>query len=194
MISLNHLFEIINLPFTYESNVAKTMWRDKIQQAKKDFKIFFDLENNDLCRKNSQKDIIIPQKQWEHTKCRFRCQMWQAGGDWEIPLYYFKCQLLKGYAFDINEYDDPFFIFIPGKTDGNYHLIKNSKDDGWKVPNNHDYKDGIDPEPSKNDCWKSLEKYLTNLVNMEIEKSQRESVERSNEDASEQKENTPESV
>jgi len=195
MIPLSYLFEAINLPFTYESNVAKTMWRNKIYQAQKDFNIIFDLENNDLCRENSQKDIVIPQKQWEYTKCRFRCQMWQAGGDWEIPLYYFKCQLLDGYAFNISKYNDPFFIFIPGKTEGNYQLIKNSKGDGWKVPNNHNYKKGIDPEASKTDCWKSLEKYLTNLVNMEIEKI-REVAERSNEDTGEQEEekNTLESV
>jgi len=39
MIPLSYLFEAINLPFTYESNVAKTMWRNKIYQAQKDFNI-----------------------------------------------------------------------------------------------------------------------------------------------------------
>ena len=174
MISISYLFESIKFPFLYDQNIAKTMWRDKIIQAKKDFKIYFDLENNDFCGKNSERDIIIPQKEWEHSKCKFRCQMWYSGGDWEIGLYYFKCQLLDGYAFNIQKHRDPFFIFIPGKTEGNYHLLRTSKDDGWKVPEDSYYKKGIDPEPSKDDCWKSLEKYLTNLVNMEIVKNREE--------------------
>lgn len=175
MISIIEAIEKLN--FDYNNNIAKEMWRDKIQEAKKNFNIWFDLENNDLCKDNSQRDIIIPQDEWEHANCKFRCQLWCAGGDWEVPLYYFKCQLLDGYAFNVNKYQCPFFIFIPGKTEGNYHLIK-AKKEGWCVPDNNDYKKGIDPEKSKTDCWKALQEYLKKLVDLEIEKVRQEQAER----------------
>jgi len=104
--------------------------------------------------------------------------MCQAGGDWEIPVYYFKCQLIDGYAFNLGKYRNSFFIFIPGKTEGNYHLLPSKTDGEWKAPDNSHYKKGIDPEASKPDCWKSLNIYLKKLVDLEIAKNQQENTER----------------
>jgi hypothetical protein len=147
--------------------LSAAMWRDLLIKAKKDFNIQFDLENNDATN-DLIRDIVVPQKQWDFTKCKFRCQMCQAGGDWEYPVYYFRCQIISGYAFNLSPYRNSFFIFIPGKETGNYHLVKNK--DSWQAPTDDVYKKGIDPEASKTDCWKALNEYLKTLVEMEIEK------------------------
>lgn len=166
MISL--ICEIEKL-FKYNT-IAKNMWNDKISESQKEFNINFDTENNDSC--SSIRDIIIPQKEENKSDCKIRCQMWCAGGDWQVPIRYFKCQLLEGYIPNKSLYSSSqYFIFIPGKTEGNYHLVRNSKRDGWRVPDNGDeYKKGIDPEVNERDCWKSLTEYLTKLVNLEIQK------------------------
>ncbi len=169
------------LQFNYEQ-LASKMWRELLSEAMKTFKVRFDTENDDGV--DSAKDITILQKQWDFTKCRFRCQLCQAGGDWEIPVYYFKCQLLEGYAFNLGKYRNSFFIFIPGKKEGNYSLV--SKDGGeWHANVDGVYKKRIDPENSKIDCWKSLNLYLKKLVDIEITKNQQENSERESQQAPE---------
>jgi hypothetical protein len=192
MKSISYLFEAARCPFDY-SPIMKAVWRDMIKKAQDDFKISFDLENDDLSGNNSEKDLIVPQDRWS-TNCKFRCQLWSAGGDWQYPVYYFKCQLLDGYAINLSKHTNPFFIFIPGKTEGNYHLVASEKDASkWHAPDNNSYRKNIDPEPSATDCWKALKNYLKQLVMMEIDREQQEKIiERGQLD--EQKENTPESV
>jgi len=165
------ILEALNkLKFDY-SRITNDMWQDGLHDAMKTSKIHFDTENNDTV--DNPRDIIIPQKQWDTTKCKFRCQLSQAGGDWQIPVYYFRCQLIEGYAFNLGKYRNSFFIFIPGKKEGNYSLV--SKDGGeWYAADNSVYKEGIDPENSKTDCWKALQVYLKKLVDLEIEKIQQE--------------------
>lgn len=155
--------------FDYGS-LAKKVWTDLIQNAKKQFNVWFDLENNDPSSKGGKyRDIVIPQTRWDFTKCKFRCQMWSAGGDWENPLFYFKCQLIDGYAKGVGKYNNSMFIFIPNKNQGNYHLIDindGKNKGGWRAP--HDGEDKIDKERNERTCWKSLNSYLTQLVYDEI--------------------------
>lgn len=139
------------------------------------FNVHFDLENND--QDGAQRTITIPQTQWDFTKCQFKCEMWRAGGDWQYPAKYFKCQLVKGYAFGVNTYDKNagMFVFIPGKKEGNYHLVKPKPGaDHWIAPDSSDYKEGIDPEPDDKKCWQALNEYLKKLVEDEIVKTQTE--------------------
>jgi len=163
---LKFIYEYDKDFFIYKT-IADDHWNELIQKAKDTFRIQFDLENNDSCRQ--QKEIIIPQDQWKPTQCKFKCELFQAGGDWQIPIYYFRCQLIEGYAFEVGKYNDPFFIYIPGKKEGNYNLVRTKKDDGWCAPDNNEYTEGIDPEANDKDCWKSLENYLKSLVDLEIE-------------------------
>jgi hypothetical protein len=154
--------------FTYE-DMAKQKWRDLTSEAMKTFNVFYDLENDSSTKQ--RRDIVIPQKEWEFSKCRFKCDMFSAGGDWQYPVRYFRCQLVDGYAFGVNKYKDSgMFIYIPGKTEGNYHLVRGSKEK-WSAPDNTTYKKGIDPEPNDRKCWESLKVYLKELVDKEIEKN-----------------------
>jgi hypothetical protein len=174
--------EKLQMIYEYDGNffsymeIAKDRWNDLLHDAMKFFKVHFDLENNDTCK--TQKIIVIPQKEWEFTQCKFKCELCEAGGDWEIPVYYFKCQLVDGYAFGVEKYHSSgLFIFIPGKKEGNYHLV--SKDGGeWVAPHDGVYEEGIDPKANERDCWKSLEIYLKKLVDLEIEKVNKEREER----------------
>lgn len=164
---LQLLYEFDEDFFSYDY-IANDMWKDLIHKTKKEFKIQFDLENNESTKQ--QRIITIPQKEWEYTECKCKCELCQAGGDWEIPVYYFKCQVISGYFLDHKSHSNSYFIYIPDKTKGNYHLVKHN--DLWVAPNNNDYKKGIDPEPKERDCWKSLEQYLKELVYLHIEKKE----------------------
>lgn len=195
MISIYEAIKKIDPHFFDYSNIASSMWNNLISQAKKDFKIHFDLENNDLYRRQ-ERVITIPQDQWDFTECKFKCRLYQAGGDWENPVFYFRCQLINGYAGHIvngqykkiNKYDrenNGCFVFIPGKTQGNYSLIPGRKDGEWVANDGDKHKDGIDPENNDRDCWKALKEYLTKLVALEIEKirSEREENETADENS-----------
>lgn len=157
----------------------KDMWNDLVYDAMKKFKIRFDLENNDTMKQ--QRSIEIPQDEWEFTKCKFNCEMYQAGGDWQIPVLYFRCQLISGYCYSISKYRTKYsnshFVYIPGKEEGNYQLVPGSKE-GWAAPDNNSYKKGIDPEANERDCWKSLQKYLKLLVDLEVNRVRSERQER----------------
>ena len=167
MISLQYLFEYDSNYFSY-SVLSRRMWRDLIHKAKKDSKIWFDLENDDTTKQ--QKDITIDQNYWTHSTCKFRCELFSAGGDWEYPVYYFRCQLISGYALNLSQYGNSHFVYIPSKTEGNYHLIPGRKDSEWRAPHDGEYKKGIDPEREDKPCWKALKQYLQLLVDKEIER------------------------
>lgn len=173
------LFYEYNSNFFNYDELTKDKWTDLLINAKEKFKIFFDLENNESCK--IQREIIIPQNMWKFTKCKFRCELCHSFGDWQEPVYYFKIQLSSGYCFNDDKENfgrtsltNSFFIFIPGKEEGNYHLVPSKKEGEWTAPDLNNYKKGIDPEPSEKDCWKSLELYLKKLVNMEIKKLKKE--------------------
>lgn len=180
MLSLLEGLKKLDPNFFSYGQLASTLWRDITVQAKKDFKIWFDQENDDVYRRQ-ERIIIIPQDQWLTTECKFKCRLHQAGGDWENSVFYFRCQLVSGYAGHIvkgiyksitqyNRENNGCFVFIPGKTEGNYSLIPNSKGDGWKANDADKHKNGIDPENKDKDCWKALKNYLTKMVYSEIEK------------------------
>jgi len=186
MIYLYEAIKKLKPQFFHYDQLASRMWRDITVQAKKDFKIWFDQENDDTYHRQ-EKIIIIPQNQWDHTECKFNCRLHQAGGDWENPVFYFRCQLVSGYAGHIvkGQYkklsrfsgeNNGCFVFIPNKTEGNYSLIP-SKDDGWKANDGDKHKKGIDPENNDRECWKSLKKYLSKMVQIEIDKIKMERAE-----------------
>lgn len=130
---------------------SKTMWRDLIRDAMKEYKISFDLENDDNV---ASRDIKINDR-------KFYCELWKAGGDWQNPICYFRCEIKDGHIEKpyMSQHMHPHFIFIPGKNEGNSHLVKAKR--GWSAPDNN----GQDnqSEPDEKLCWKSLTKHLSDL-------------------------------
>lgn len=160
---------ILTEEFTYEE-LGKDMWRQKQRDAHDKFKIQFDHENDDAV---TSRTITIPQDFWDHTKCKFECELRKAGGDWEDPTAYFRCQLVKGYAYGVNGYsgsDKKYFCFIPS-GDANPHLIKEKN--SWRPPTQDD--EESNQEPNEQKCWAQLKDYLADLVKQEIDRVKSES-------------------
>jgi len=109
--------------FDYHKTLAKEMWAQVLKDGKELFKTYFDTENDN--------DVTEPFR-LKVKECAFVCQAFAACGDWQNPVLYYRCQLLKkkpgtsfeSFGTDIMEYKDPFFVFIPKPEDGNPNLKK----------------------------------------------------------------------
>jgi hypothetical protein len=152
--------------FNYHE-LSNDMWRQKVHDEQDAVSIDFDLENDyDV----TQREIVIDQNEWDFTKCKFACELRSAGGDWQNPVLYFRCQLKDGYAkrngksiYSSNSH----FIFIPGKDEGNGHLVKTKK--GWTAPDDDNTpKRSKDNNGNEHQAWEALKKHLKKLVDDEI--------------------------
>lgn len=146
--------------FSYD-DLSSDMWRKKIKEQQKTNKINFDLENDEEV---AHREIVIDQDTWEFSSCKFKCALYSAGGDWESPVLYFRCQLVDGYAKGVSHYGDSHFIIIPNKEQGNGHLMKTKK--GLSAPD----QDGPDTDikPNESQAWKFLKTKLKEMVEEEI--------------------------
>lgn len=184
--------------FTYDE-LAKDMWFDIIGKAKKYYNISFDLENNDPAKDEKAKIITISRPSEDKIQSgktpmkdefKVRCQLWFAGGDWEQPCMYFKCQLIKNtfyglgsiktYLGDLGEYRSSHWVIIPPKDAGNTHLIER-KNGGWTAITDEDLTGGEKtPELEPNKAWKWLKEHFMKMVNDHIAgKNKKESKEAS---------------
>jgi hypothetical protein len=104
--------------FSYDE-VAKDLWADVLHDGKEVFGISFDTENND--------DVSGPFDVKVDGECRVTCQAFAAGGDWQCPVLYYRCQVMDGhltsFGTDLSHYSDAYFVFIPGKGEGNPGLV-----------------------------------------------------------------------
>ena len=135
--------------------IFKNLWTKLSKEEQEKSKIFFDLENDD----------DINNRVIKIRNNRYLCQLCQAGGDWEVGVYYFRCQLDKGYTINnISQYNEygGCFVYIPGKN-SNLFLIE--KDDKLYTPNNNDLELlKEEREKIKKLCWKELNQYLENIT------------------------------
>jgi hypothetical protein len=151
--------------FDYTS-VSKDMWSDKISDAKDEFGVSFDTENDDTM--DQQREIKIDRG--DKDPCKFACEMYSASGDWEFPVRYFRCELKDGYIQGISKYSNPHFVFVPNGDQGNGQL-KKSDGGKWVCPDSDfDDEDGLRDEKK---CWDSLKDHLEGLTKKEIEESRR---------------------
>ena len=108
--------------------LAKDFWRKLIQDSMDKFGISFDLENDD-----SVQNIQTYTVSSDEPIVRVKYQLCQAGGDWQNPVNYFRCQLVKGYFSGLSFYgkNNGCFIFIPSFTEGNENLVKGKGKIKW---------------------------------------------------------------
>jgi hypothetical protein len=164
--------------FSYEQ-LAKEHWLDIWKKAKEHFNVSFDWENNDPAKEEIPKIITIKRKSKDKLDdsddvFQVRCQLWYAGGDWEYPSMYFKCQLIensfyglgsiKTYLGDFSKYSHSHVILVPPIEAGNTHLHKS--DDGklvaWhndEVKNDNEIEE-LDPKKA----WQWLEQYFLKMI------------------------------
>jgi hypothetical protein len=149
------------------ANLSNDMWRKKVKEERESTKINFDTENDSEV---TRREIVIDQTMWEHTKCKFCCELRSAGGDWENPVFYFRVQLKSGYANRNGKslLGDKSFVFIPAKHEGNFHLVKTDR--GWTAPDG-DKKDKT--KPNERHAWAALKKHLKKMVDDEIKEVRR---------------------
>lgn len=164
--------------FSYKE-LEKEYWSDIWQKAKEHFNISFDWENNDPAKEETPKIITIKRKSEDKVDedsediFQVRCQLWYAGGDWEYPSIYFRCQLIensfyglgsmKTYLGDFGEYSNSHVILIPPIEAGNTHLYKT--DDGkfaaiHSTEVNDDEVEELDPKKA----WQWLEQYFLKMI------------------------------
>lgn len=168
--------------------LSKEYWNDIWSKAKEHFNTSFDKENDDPSKDEVPKIITIKRKSCDKLDkdaediFKVKCQLWYAGGDWELPNMYFRCQVIensfyglgsiKTYMGDTSTYFHPHFILIPPREAGNTHLIKiNNK---WTAINNDtpEAKDPEELEPKK--AWSWLTKYFENMLNDHVKGKNKE--------------------
>lgn len=143
------------MDFSYDG-IAHDMWHEVIHAGKDLFKIHFDLENDT--------DITSPFT--IKNSAKFLCQAYVAGGDWECPVLYYRCQLIdnepgyfvKSFGTDLSKYNNAYFVFIPTKADGNNNLVPGKK--GYVASQDTDNHDEIDERKGR----KALKGYLNDIV------------------------------
>jgi len=173
--------------FNY-SSITNDAWNEKIHKAQELQRINFDLENNDTMgekktiyvKKNLRKDQPI--------KYEFNVELMDAGGDWEMPVMYFRVEFTHDYFYgDVKRTKDPkytfqvddktysglnkCFVVIPPGEVGN-KIIKGESDSGkydWFAYQNDELsKEGEKlaqiTDADKRSVWKWIEELLYGLV------------------------------
>lgn len=110
---------------------ADKMWQEKLKEAQHAQHISFSTENDDSVKQ--KRKIAIPETgHGAYDTARFKCELYSAGGDWEACTHYFRCEIYDGHVDGLSQHGNPHFCFIPGKNEGNGHLIE--KDGKWHAP------------------------------------------------------------
>jgi hypothetical protein len=173
--------------FNYHS-ITEDAWSDPKHDAQDFQKIHFDFENDDstgqkkrfFVKKNLRKDQPI--------KYEINAELFEAGGDWEIPVLYFRLEFThdygivrfgKGrkveYVWDLEKKKagglSNCYVIIPPNEAGN-KLQKGSKEDKseWFAYTDHDtpkekLKELRITDADKRKAWEWLQKLLEKVIN-----------------------------
>lgn len=140
------------------NEIIRKFWDNKIHECMDKCDISFDRENDDRI---DSKTIEFNTK--DSSKCEVACESWVAGGDWEAPTMYFRCQVKEGYfnhdGKTLSHGD--LFVFIPNKSQGNNQLVKN---ENKYSPIDADSKDSKTLKYDEKKCWDSLRDHIEKSV------------------------------
>jgi len=175
--------------FDYHS-LTNGVWDDLVHDAQKLQRINFDLENNDTTGQKKTLYVKKDLRKDQPVKYEFNAELMEAGGDWEMPVMYFRLEITHDYFYGklkksgeqkyTFNLDDPnyekklskCYVIIPPVEAGN-KLVKyddNAKDKyDWMA-----YQDSSPPKEIEKDLqitdgdkqsvWKWLEELLNQLV------------------------------
>jgi len=175
--------------FDYNS-ITEDSWSDPKSEAQEFQRISFDFENDDSTGQKKTFYAKVMLRKDQSVKDEINAELMEAGGDWEMPVLYFRLQFRHQYGLISNKHcNDPEFVWdvcdkhgnlnhsgnryilIPPVEAGN-KLVKGESDSGkydWFAYQN----DGLNDEEEKaaritdadkNNCWKWLKELLTKLV------------------------------
>lgn len=174
--------------FNY-SSITNDAWYDLIHDAQETQRINFDLENNDSMGQKKTFYVKKKLRKDQPIKYEFNAELMDAGGDWEMPVMYFRVEFTHNYFYgklarsgktDYTFYlDDPHYkkklrncyVIIPPAEAGN-KIIKGDGDSGkydWFAYQNNDLSKEDEKmaritDADKQNVWKWLEELLNQLV------------------------------
>lgn len=153
--------------FEFDKLVSE-FWREALFQEKDRVDISFDVENNDSVGKSKDFEIdkVFTTIGGAKYKYKVTALMMSAGGDWENPVIYFRCQC-AGKTEIRDEWGrygkgDLTFIYIPEPSEGNKNLIKGDKKKWIASHNDIDYVKFDDKE--ERELWESIKKYCPKRI------------------------------
>ena len=109
--------------------LEKAIWNNLIKKEQKRAGISFDMENNEPNGdiKEKKLDINIKASKDNIYEYKILSQLYSAGGDWENPVTYFRCQNYEKNV-DSNGWRlSGTFVYIPSHKEGNLNVVKNDK-------------------------------------------------------------------
>ncbi len=132
----------------------KTLWNKMLNEEMDRRDIHFDLENDDSVGDIKRIGLGITGRGGLDDKeyAVFAC-MYTAGGDWENPIVYFRCELAIGTRRDHK------FIFIPSYEEGNENLFE--EDGKWHAQDSNSADWSKRDEPR---LWKALKEYAIEVT------------------------------
>lgn len=144
-------YKVAKDEFSYNEE-QKTLWRVLVGKEMSRSGIHFDLENDDVVKTRTF-DLDTKNKNNEDQKFRVIAEMHVAGGDWQCPNIYFRCQLMNKYNNGTWSHGYK-FVFIPRK---NLNLVKYERGYTARDNDNPDkcrrYEDVL-----QKDLWKSVKR------------------------------------
>jgi hypothetical protein len=171
--------------FSYKK-VTNTVWNQKVKEAMNFQKINFDLENNESTGEKKILSVTKDLRKGQPVKYKIAAELFEAGGDWEFPVMYFKLEFISTYGsllhknkdnpeliwdkeVDYSSQPTDWYIIIPPKEvnklndkceSDNYDLCAYTVDEISKEEEKELYIDDKDRKAA----WKWLEELLTKLI------------------------------
>lgn len=152
---LERLLLVEKEEFNYDE-LHRTLWYSLIKNEQKAVGITFDLENDE--RVGELKEIELDLKHPSGEPVRIFAQLYTAGGDWEDPVGYFRCQ-------EVNASKNR-FVVIPN-PDVNENLV--TKDDGYKANDDSGKHDWTKIRDIENNLWDALKEDLMTRLKPVVE-------------------------
>lgn len=167
--------------FNY-SYIVNGEWNKIIKFEQDFYKTYFDLENNESTGQKKTIYITKDLRVNQPVKYEINAELWEAGGDWEHPVMYFKFELTSQYGLVSSEYDNnPKYIWdleqenkklsrcyiaIPPVEAGN-KMIKFEK--GWRAYTDedisHEKRNTVKiTEEDEKRAWLWFENFITQAV------------------------------
>lgn len=160
------------------NNIKNALWKSIIKEAKDFQNINFDLENDDSVESRT---IFINQllRKDQKVKTEVNLELRIAGGDWEIPVYYFRIEFTHDHFISSNKANPPEYVwdltsnkrnidnsinkycFIPSIEDGN--SLKKMDNGLVAYTDEDDVKLKSDKETIK-EIWKNMEDLIHKLA------------------------------
>lgn len=161
MTLFQYIYEAVKKDAEFEfSAMIRDAWQELLHVEQEAVGIHFDLENDDPSSREKSRFIDTGLKTAGDEPIKVLAQPCTAGGDWQSPVAYFRCQLVRGRS------RHELFIVIPTKEEGNISLTPGTKEGTWS-PCDSNEKDAPNFKDLKwKPLWDALKKQAAERIQM----------------------------